>query len=1146
MDNENIEKVFKDIENDVTQRLNQMNNTNKSEEIICNESVDAIEKAIKDIQLVTGVKHSEEQLRVLRHRLGMCILACAGAGKTTVLTQLLALRIMTGQIKNASKVLCTTYSKAGQITMQERIEELFKKLGIRETIEVKTMHAVYLKVLKHFGFNFKVIDGATRIEYIREACRDIQVKLNDEDMKTLESLLSYQINNIMGDSDLVNSYVFTLKNLSLTEYSAIRKLYNTKKQQNGLIDFDDMQLYMYVWLVQNKNESVIEYCRNLWTDFYIDEAQDLSKIQFEILRQIITDPNKLVLIGDDDQCLIEGTLVDTNRGKIPIEDIQGGDLIKSAIGGGNTTYVMPDNISKKKISENIVVVKTKSGKELKGTSNHIGFARIEPKEEVYYTYLMYKRDVGFRIGVTSGVRSGARQSVRSGIDVRLMQEKADKIWIIKVSKTKEESLYWESLYAYKYGIPMYRFVANEDGSAKTELSADTIVELHNKLDTYTKGLNMLNDIGMSFEYPHRIPQATGERYKLNFSMFSSSQINSYRIHKSELSANTSDEKFTEILEQYMVVSDRKATSSEYRYKSARNTTYAIDTQEEIIKRITDDCAEKGIYLEVNKNAKFNDNKYMFMPLGNMVKGMYIPILVDGKIEEDEIVSVEAEKYEGYVYDISIPDTRNFIANDIVVHNCIYQWRGADPSIILNICGYYDIQQFVLSTNYRCSSNIVDRAAVSIKNCTHRAEKTMQAFNKGGVVKVCDTGGSDLFNQSKYAFIHIRNLIESGVKPSDIAVLSRNNQHLAILNNMLFMDGIYCTTPVDMKFTQSQMYRDIKTVVELGANSRNSTITSNNLWKVCVFLGLKGSKFLGNFQATAGLKLSDAIGFGLNTYTRRKVDWNGNVSVPPTADMKMEAFFNSLKDGTLNYLEMVYKFLIEEDEKKRVCGLLTLYLSATEFMYKDKDRARSVDGMVAYTIYLVEKLGVNKLKAFFRTSEQYESGKMYIPGDKVVMSTMHSSKGMEWKYVVMFAVDNVTFPSFSNIRTMGENGVSLKDISLSIDEERRLYYVSSTRAAENLTIFTNADDMSIFALEAFELYKPKEGTSNSHIISMANVDSLHPVLKVRIKQFINDESLPTYYKIDVSDFKSKNEFMFIEEESTSSGMSLDSIQTGRLE
>ena len=53
---------------------------------------------------------------------------------------------------------------------------------------------------------------------------------------------------------------------------------------------------------------------------------------------------------------------------------------------------------------------------------------------------------------------------------------------------------------------------------------------------------------------------------------------------------------------------------------------------------------------------------------------------------------------------------------------VYQWRGADPSIILNIGGYYDIKKFVLSTNYRCLSEIVNHAAVGIVNNSRRYKR----------------------------------------------------------------------------------------------------------------------------------------------------------------------------------------------------------------------------------------------------------------------------------------------------------------------------------------------------------------------------------------------------------------------------------------
>ena len=87
------------------------------------------------------------------------------------------------------------------------------------------------------------------------------------------------------------------------QYTAIRTGYNRRKMEKGQIDFDDMQLYVYSLLIGQNGQHIIDYCNSMWTDYYIDEAQDISKIQFEILRRIIKNDNNLVFIGDDDQCI---------------------------------------------------------------------------------------------------------------------------------------------------------------------------------------------------------------------------------------------------------------------------------------------------------------------------------------------------------------------------------------------------------------------------------------------------------------------------------------------------------------------------------------------------------------------------------------------------------------------------------------------------------------------------------------------------------------------------------------------------------------------------------------------------------------------------------------------------------------------------
>lgn len=676
---------------------------------------------------------------------------------TTVLTHLLAKRIKTGEIPDTSKLLCTTYSKAGSTEMEERLGVLLKKLGISDKVQVKTMHASYFMILKQFGVvTGKVCSSGQRTMMIQQAVREAKLQLDDEDMQLVDSLLSYQINNLMDDEALTKSYVYTLEDVPKEKYAEIRTSYNRKKQEAGMIDFDDMQMLVYYLCVVQKNQAVLDFCHQ-WEYFFIDEFQDISKIQFEILRSWVQDPNKLIVIGDDDQC-------------------------------------------------------------------------------------------------------------------------------------------------------------------------------------------------------------------------------------------------------------------------------------------------------------------------------------------------------------------------------IYQWRGANPNIILNICGYYDIQKFVLSTNYRCGGNIVEHASVGIKNNDKRAEKNMVPFNPGGEIKICDAGSYNLYEMSKYAYTYIMELInERRVNPSDIAVLSRNNQHIAILNNMLFKAGVYCVATSEMQLTNTTMYKDIRALIEISSDTYNHNLVGKTLWKLAMFLGVKGAGVFAKFMDETGCSFKDALGYILKRVLWADITFEKHIRVPEKVESKLAYQCSRFQRETVQSLTCLYNIMCDANEKERLSDLLVQYIACTEFMYKSCDRARTINGLVAYISEMIEKDGLSDTIAFLNTTEQYESGKVVIPGDKVIMSTMHGAKGREWPYVILFANDNVTFPSFEGINKMLLDKVSPEDISGSIDENRRLSYVAWTRAKKELVIFTDKEDMSVYTLEALGILNKGEYKNNAHIIRMADVGLPRDIVEKAKEKVFGPDSV---YKLEINVSKDNTDQAFI--------------------
>ena len=714
---------------------------------------------IESMEQASGKKFSEEQRKILEHHGSACILACAGSGKTTTSINLIAKRILTGEIHDVNKLIYTTYSKAGATEMKERLDKLLKRLGMGHiNVKVQTIHAFFLSVLRTFGNNAGVITASKRSAMIRKACLVAEFSPKDDELMQIDNLLSYQVNNLLSDRKTIESYVNTIDSLTLEQYSTIRKEYATYKSNDGVIDYDDMQSYLYLSVIKwgkssNPNEQqmavqVRDYCKAVYTDFYIDEAQDVSKIQFAIIRAIVEDPNNkgkldrnLVSIGDDDQC-------------------------------------------------------------------------------------------------------------------------------------------------------------------------------------------------------------------------------------------------------------------------------------------------------------------------------------------------------------------------------IYQWRGSDPNIILSISATFDMQTFLLSTNYRCHKEILEYSARGIKHNGSRYPKNMEAFNDCGSVKILPISTEDLCTLSIAAMNNIKYWLNNGNDSSDIAVLSRNNFHLAILSNMLLREGIYCNMTEDMKLTKSYMYQQVKDIISITEQSWKKELTARVLWRLCRYLGVKASGQIARFQDDCALSFEDTLGYIVKHYIDKDIKFSKKLNITIQASEQMQYIMSKVGKETRDDLVIVYNAITCGNRAEAIEALLFQYLEATSFLYKSRDKNRSVRGLVKYINNLIKKDGVDGMINFLRMTEQFENGAMVIPGSKVTLTTIHSAKGREWKNVIIFACDNVSQPSFDGIYKMISDDIPVSDIYNNIDEERRLFYVGNTRAIENLLIITY-NEPSAFILEALGAFG-EPTNNNDRVLTLAQDRQWIENYKSFIQYNILDENSKYYY------------------------------------
>lgn len=249
------------------------------------------------------------------------IISCAGSGKTTALVFKIIYNIVTGEatrvvqingnaLRVPDKIWVSTFLKSGADELGNKLSAWMLRLkvgGSSKAINFSTLHAEFKRALNDMGVETNIIDGSENSKYLKKVLEPYALKngdgrpLNSENIKDLESALTYSRNRLDGkryDRDIYEELGIgrVIVESILRDWKALRK-------ENGFVDFEDLQEMLFIQAVVNKDEKVINFLRNRYNYLYIDEFQDTSQIQYEILKLYISGAKKVVAIGDDDQTI---------------------------------------------------------------------------------------------------------------------------------------------------------------------------------------------------------------------------------------------------------------------------------------------------------------------------------------------------------------------------------------------------------------------------------------------------------------------------------------------------------------------------------------------------------------------------------------------------------------------------------------------------------------------------------------------------------------------------------------------------------------------------------------------------------------------------------------------------------------------------
>ena len=359
---------------------------------------------------------------------------------------------------------------------------------------------------------------------------------------------------------------------------------------------------------------------------------------------------------------------------------------------------------------------------------------------------------------------------------------------------------------------------------------------------------------------------------------------------------------------------------------------------------------------------------------------------------------------------------------------IYKFRGANIRNILDFEKVWpDAKVVKLEQNYRSTQVILDAANSVISNNIGRKSKALWTDKIEGELitfRQLDTA----YEEAEYIVDCIRREKKRGCDFSDSAVLYRTNAQSRILEEKCIMAGIPYSVVGGVNFYSRKEIKDILAYLKTIDNARDDLAVKRiiNVPKRGI-----GATTLGKVEEYAmahemsfydALKnCEDALG-----HSKATDKILGFVDMIQVFRSKLE--YLSLEELVNDVLDTVgYEEMLKESDDENVEERLE---NIDEF----KNKVISFEEQSDEKVTLSELLEEVALVA--------DIDNVDADADRVLLMTLHSAKGLEFKNVYLAGLEDGLFPSFMSI---------CSDDPTEIEEERRLCYVGITRAMEHLTI-----------------------------------------------------------------------------------------------
>ncbi len=353
---------------------------------------------------------------------------------------------------------------------------------------------------------------------------------------------------------------------------------------------------------------------------------------------------------------------------------------------------------------------------------------------------------------------------------------------------------------------------------------------------------------------------------------------------------------------------------------------------------------------------------------------------------------------------------------------IYEWRGSSNKFIFEF--NENQKKIFLTKNYRSNEKIISGINKIISKMSFKIDKNLECTReKGENIKIYDFYSLD--EEIDSIAFEVKKLIEKGEKEENIAVLFRTNYLGKKIERVFRRNKIPCHLSKTVTFFEREEVKDFISFLKLKVNPYsvidfervvllNPGIGIATVEKIKEIANKDNLSFVEVLDNLESLKLKDYYERALENLKNGLLDFDTSPYV---------SFMDTLTYGRI-ISDKYEKELRKLDEKLENLEVLKGWFNGGEF---SKDSIKEIlDGLIE--------------------TEKKEKTK-----DKVILSTIHAAKGLEWKNVFLACCNEKILPYYTDDLT-----------KIKKDSELRLFYVAVSRAKDNLQItYSNKHDWKEF-------------------------------------------------------------------------------------